>query len=120
MVESLERVEAKIPEASVVYVGSPGDDYASALDYLHGRPVLYYDEESFGRELPELRKAGLLQDAVYIKLDGYGAPIVPGLKFREAGREEVVLQRLSPTLKSLPWRTYEKRVVFSIYEIEER
>jgi hypothetical protein len=120
MVESLERVEAKIPEASVVYVGSPGDDYASALDYLHGRPVLYYDEESFGRELPELRKAGLLQDAVYIKLDGYGAPIVPGLKFREAGREEVVLQRLSPALKSLPWRTYEKRVVFSIYEIEER
>jgi hypothetical protein len=120
MVESLERVEAQIPESSVVYVGSPGDDYASALDYLHGRPVLYYDEESFGRELPGLRKAGLLQDAVYIKVDGYGAPIVPGLKFREAGREEIVMQRLSPTLKSLPWETYEKRVVFSIYEIEER
>ena len=119
-VESLERVEAKIPDARVVYVGSPGDDYASALDYLHGRPVLYYDEESFRRELPELRKTGLLQDAAYIKVDGYGAPIVPGLKFREVGREEIVVQRLSPTLKSLPWETYEKRVVFGVYRIEER
>lgn len=119
-VQALGRVDEAIPRSRVVYVGSPGDDYASALDQLFGRPVLPYDEERFQREAPMLREAGLLSDAAYVTVDGTGAPETSGLVFREVGREEVSAPRLAPTFKSLPRETYEKEALFRVFVVEPR
>jgi hypothetical protein len=117
-VESLERLEAAIPESPVVYVESSADDYGATLDYLYGRPVLVYEREQFRAELPYLREAGLLEDAVYVTAEKDTIPYFPGLRLREAGREEVSFQRLEDGFKSIPRYTYEERQGFRIYRLE--
>ncbi len=118
-VEGLERVEKAIPESRVVYVELPGDDYAATLDYLYGRPVLAYDREQFRREIPDLREAGLLEDAAYVTVEGRSKPTFPGLRLREVGREEISFLRLEDGFKGVPYDTYEERQEFRIYELEQ-
>ena len=118
-VEGLERLEAEIPAAEVLYFELPGDDYAATLDYLYGRPTLAYDREQFREELSELREAGLLEDAVYVTVEEADEPDFPGLRLRQVGREEVSFLRLEDGFKSVPYDTYEERQGFRIYEIEQ-
>jgi hypothetical protein len=118
-VEDFERLEEAIPYSQVVYVEQPGDDYAATLDYLYGRPVLSYDREQFRQELPDLEESGLLEDAVYVTVEGRSKPTFPGLRLREVGREEVSFLRLEDGFKSVPRDTYEERQGFRIYELEQ-
>jgi hypothetical protein len=118
-VEGLERLEAKVPAAEVLYFELPGDDYAATLDYLYGRPALAYDREQFREDLPELREAGLLEDAVYVTAEEADEPAFPGLRLRQVGREEVSFLRLEDGFKSVPYDTYEERQGFRIYEMEQ-
>ena len=117
--EGLERLEAGIPAADVVYFELPGDDYAATLDYLYGRPVLAYDREQFREELPDLKEAGLLEDAVYVTVEEADEPSFRGLRLRQVGGEEVSLLRLEDGFKNVPYDTYEERQGFRIYEIEQ-
>lgn len=119
-VEGIERLESAMPDSRVVYVELPGDDYAATLDYLYGRPALAYDREQFRREIPDLREAGLLADAVYVTVEDKPKPIFPGLRLREVGREEVSFLRLEDGFKDVPRDTHEERQEFRIYEMEQR
>lgn len=120
-VSSFNRVNQAIPPARVVYVELPGafDHYGSTLEYLYGRPVLAYDKKLFREEIPNLKQAGLLKDAIYITVDGSPAPAFPGLKLHQLSVEEVSLPRLAPRFKSLPDSTYNLRAAFRVYRIEE-
>jgi len=118
-VEGFERVEEAIPESRMVYVELPGDDYAATLEYLYGRPVLAYDREQFRREIPNLREAGLLEDAVYVTVEGRSKPTFPDLRLREVNREEISFLRLEDGFKGVPRDTYEERQEFRIYELEQ-
>ena len=118
-VEGFERLEEAIPYSQVVYIEQPGDDYAATLDYLYGRPVLSYDREQFRQELPDLEESGLLEDAVYVTVEGRSKPTFPGLQLREVGREEISFLRLEDGFKSVPRDTYEERQGFRIYELEQ-
>jgi len=118
-IEGLQRLEEAIPESRVVYVELPGDDYAATLDYLYGRPVLAYDRAQFRREIPYLREAGLLEDAVYVTAEKRATPYFPGYRMREVGREEVSFLRLEDRFKSIPSNTYEEREGFRIYALEQ-
>jgi hypothetical protein len=120
-VEGFERVNAAIPEARVVFVELPGrpDDYGAPLEYLHGRPVLAYDSKRFREELDALRAAGLLEDAIYVTVDGLPAPSIHGLEMIELAREEVTLPRLRPEYERVPSGTYELQVVFRVYRLED-
>jgi hypothetical protein len=118
-VEGFDRLEKAIPDSQVVYVELPGDDYAATLDYLYGRPVLTYDREQFREELPDLREAGLLEDAIYVTVEERPKPIFSGLRLREVGREEISFLRLEDGFKSVPRDTYEERQEFRIYELEQ-
>ncbi len=117
-VEGLDRLNREIPEAGVVYVELPGDDYAATLDYLYGRPVLAYDREQFREELPDLWEAGLLESAVYVTVEERQKPVFNGLRLREVGREEVSFPRLEDGFKGVPREAYEERQAFRIYEVE--
>ena len=119
-VEGLGRLEKAIPDARVVYVELPGDDYAATLDYLYGRPVLAYDREQFRREMQNLRDAGLLEDAFYVTFEERQKPVFQGLGLREVAREEVSFSRLEDGFKSVPRATYEERRGFRVYELEQR
>jgi hypothetical protein len=103
----------------VVYVEVPGDDYAATLDYLHGRPVLAYERDQFRQEIPNLREAGLLEDAVYVTVEEEPKPIFEGLRLREASREEVSFLRLEDGFKDVPREVHEERQRFRIYELEQ-
>ncbi|MDP8951787.1 MAG: glycosyltransferase family 39 protein [Actinomycetota bacterium] len=118
-VESFEKLEEAIPDSRVVYVELPGDDYATTLDYLYGRPILTYDRDQFRREMPDLEEAGLLENAVYVTVEERSKPTFPGLRLREVGREEVSFLRLEVGFKSVPRDTYEERQGFRIYELEQ-
>lgn len=93
------RIEAKIPNADVVFVESPhGFDFtASTFEYLYGRPVLPYDHDRFIGEVDELKEAGLLRDAVYVTTDGGPAPLLSDVDFRQVGEAKLDLPRLAPT-----------------------
>jgi hypothetical protein len=119
-VEGLGRLEKTIPDARVVYVELPGDDYAATLDYLYGRPVLAYDRKEFRQEMQNLREAGLLEDAFYVTFEERPKPVFQGLRLREVGREEVTFSRLEDGFKSVPRDTYEERRGFRVYELEQR
>ncbi len=106
------------PPSRVVYVELPGDDYAATLDYLYGRPVLPYARKQFRREIPHLQEVELLEDAVYVTVEGGPEPDFPGLRLREVGREKISFQRLEDGFKSVPRDTYEERQEFRIYELE--
>ncbi len=118
-VEGIERLEEAVPDSRVVYVELPGDDYAATLDYLYGRPVLAYERDQFRQEMPDLREAGLLEDAVYVTVEEKQKPVFQGLRLREVGSEEVSFPRLEDGFKSVPRDTYEERQGFRIYELEQ-
>jgi hypothetical protein len=118
-VEGLERLESAIPDSRVVYVELPGDDYAATLDYLYGRPALAYDREQFRREIPDLREAGLLADAVYVTVEDKPKPIFPGLRLRELSGEHVSFLRLEDGFKDVPRDMHEERQEFRIYQMEQ-
>ncbi len=118
-VEGIERLEEAVPDSRVVYVELPADDYAATLDYLYGRPVLAYEREQFRQEMPDLREAGLLEDAVYVTVEEKHKPVFQGLRLREVGREEVSFLRLEDGFKDVPRDTHEERQGFRIYELEQ-
>ncbi|MDP8940592.1 MAG: glycosyltransferase family 39 protein [Actinomycetota bacterium] len=123
-ISAFERVDAAIPEAGVVYVEKPDghDGSVSTLEYVYGHPALPYSEERFLREVDELEKAGLLEDAVYITTDGGPAPLISGVEFREVGREAVSLPRLDGKEgheKGVPEGTENLEMTFRIYRVEE-
>ncbi len=118
-VEGIERLEASVPDSRVVYVELPGDDYAATLDYLYGRPVLAYERDQFRQEMPDLREAGLLEDAVYVTVEEKHKPVFQGLRLREVDREEVSFPRLEDGFKDVPRDTYEERQGFRVYELEQ-
>ncbi|MDP8971591.1 MAG: glycosyltransferase family 39 protein [Actinomycetota bacterium] len=118
-VEGVERLEEAVPDSQVVYVELPGDDYAATLDYLYGRPVLAYERDQFRQEIPNLREAGLLKDAVYVTVEEKNKPVFQGLRLREADREEVSFLRLEDGFKDVPRDTQEERQRFRIYELEQ-
>ena len=118
-VEGIERLEEAVPDSQVVYVELPGDDYAATLDYLYGRPVLAYERDQFRREVPDLREAGLLEDAIYVTVEEEHKPVFQGLRLREVDREEVSFLRLEDGFKDVPRDTYEERQGFRIYELEQ-
>jgi hypothetical protein len=95
-IAAFDRLDAKIPEAEVVYVEKPDghDGVVSTLDYVYGHPALPYSQERFIREIDELDKARLLEDAAYITTDGSPAPLISGVEFQEVGRQEMSLPRL--------------------------
>ena len=118
-VEGFERLEEAIPDSQVVYVELPADDYAATLDYLYGRQILSYDREQFRQELSDLEDVGLLDDAVYVMVEGKPKPIFPGLQLREVGREEISFSRLEDGFGEVPQDTYEERQGFRIYKLEQ-
>jgi hypothetical protein len=117
--EGLKKLEGSIPASEVIYFELPGDDYAATLDYLYGRPALAYDRKQFREEVPDLREAGLLEDAVYVTVGEADEPAFPGLRLRNLGQEDVSFLRLEDGFKSVPYATYEERQKFRIYEIEQ-
>jgi len=118
-VEGIERLEEAVTDSRVVYVELPGDDYAATLDYLYDRPVLAYERDQFRREMPDLREAGLLEDAVYVTVEEKHKPVFQGLRLREVDREEVSFPRLEDGFKDVPRDTYEERQGFRVYELEQ-
>lgn len=116
--EAFGELNCEIPKAKVVYVEAPGDDYASTLDYLYGRPTLPYDRERFEKEASKLRQAGLLDDSVYVTVDDKETPPVAGVKMREIGEEKIKLPRLSPRFKEVPSEKTWLQAHFRIYRVE--
>jgi hypothetical protein len=97
-VAAFDRVEGSIPEADVLFFEIPDatDRSASTFEYVYDRPVLPYSRDRFRGERDELREAGLLDDALYVTLEGMPAPLISGFEFDEVAREETVLPRLDP------------------------
>ncbi len=119
-VGAFERIEREIPESEVLYMEMPDgyDITASTFEYLYGRPVLPYDRIRFIREVDDLEGAGLLEDAVYVTVDGGPAPLVSGVEFRQVAREELRLPRLAAVEKELPTENEELRLTYRIFRVE--
>ncbi|MBA2344423.1 MAG: glycosyltransferase family 39 protein [Rubrobacter sp.] len=123
-VESFEKINDKIPEASVVFVEGPDgfDLTASTFEYLYGRPVLPYDRDLFIDEVDELGEAGLLKNAVYVTTDGEPAPLLSEVDFRQVGAADLELPRLAPTegdQAGLSARPDPMRMNYRIYRVEK-
>ncbi|QIN79153.1 hypothetical protein GBA65_12175 [Rubrobacter marinus] len=120
-VAAFDRVERAVPESRVLFVEVPDgtDRSASTFEYLYGRPVLPYSRDRFRQEVDELRRAGLLEDAAYMTLDGGPAPLISGLRFRSAGTSEVSLPILSPVEKELPRKKETLNISYRLFTIEE-
>jgi dolichyl-phosphate-mannose-protein mannosyltransferase len=120
-VGAFERVEREIPGAEIVYMEMPDgyDITASTFEYVYGHPVLPYDRIRFIREVDELDEAGLLEDAVYITVDGGPAPLVSGVSFRQVAKEELNLPRLAPVEKELPTQKEALGLTYRIFRVEE-
>lgn len=116
--EAFGELNREIPEAKVVYVEAPGDDYASTLDYLYDRPTLAYDQKRFEKEASKLWQAGLLDGSVYVTVDDKETPSVAGVKMREIGEEKIKLPRLSPRFKEVPSEKTSLQAHFRIYRVE--
>ncbi len=119
-VEGIERLEEALPPARVIYVETPADDYAATLDYLYGRPVLVYHRDQLQKELPNLREAGLLEDAAFVTVEEWPKPVFPGLKLRKVGEERVNFFRLEDGFKEVPREAYVEQQGFKIFELEAR
>lgn len=119
-VEGLDRLEEALPPSRVVFVETPADDYAATLDYLYGRPVLVYGREELQREMPNLREAGLLEDAAFVTVEEWPKPVIPGLKLRKVGEERVSFLRLEDGFKEVPREVYVEQQGFKIFELEAR
>jgi hypothetical protein len=120
-VAAFERIERRVPEAGVVFMEMPDgfDITASTFEYLYGRPVLPYDRVRFIREVDELDRAGLLEDAVYVTTDGGPAPLLAEWDFRQVAAEELRLPRLAPVEKELPTEEEELRLGYRVFRVEE-
>ena len=116
--KAFDKLNREIPETKVIYVEALGDDYASTLDYLYGRPTLAYDRERFEKEASKLRQAGLLDDSVYVTVDDTETPSISGVKMRKIGEEKIQLPRLSPRFKEVPAEEAPLRAHFRIYRVE--
>ena len=81
--------------------------------------MLAYERDQFRREMPDLREAGLLEDAVYVTVEEKHKPVFQGLRLREVDREEVSFPRLEDGFKDVPRDTYEERQGFRVYELEQ-
>lgn len=121
-VRAFDRVEEKVPEAEVVFMQMPdGYDFtASTFEYAYGRAVLPYDPDRFREELDDLRKAGLLEDAVYVTTRGGPPPLVSDLNFELQNTEELQLPRLVPTETAFPDTTEDFEMSYRVYRVEER
>jgi hypothetical protein len=120
-VGAFERIERQIPESEVVYMEMPDghDITASTFEYVYGRPVLPYDRVRFIREVDDLEGAGLLEDTVYVTVDGGPAPLVSGVDFRQVAREELRLPRLAAVEKEFPTEKEELHLTYRIFRVEE-
>lgn len=122
-IAAFDRLDAKIPEAEVVYVEKPDghDGVVSTLDYVHGHPTLPYSQKRFIREIDELDKARMLEDAVYVTTDGSPAPLTSGVEFQEVGRQEMSLPRLDGREgheRGVPEGTETLEMEFRIFVVE--
>ncbi len=122
-VAAFDRVESGIPEADVVFVEVPDatDRSASTFEYLYGRPVLPYSRDRFRRERDELKEAGLLDDALYVTLEGMPAPLISRYEFDEVAREEAVLPRLDPiegNEEGLSMRIEPLHLTYRVFRVE--
>ncbi len=95
------------------------DRSASTFEYLYGHPTLPYSRDRFIREINELHEAGLLQDALYVTLDGRPAPLISGLRFEQEAATEISLRRLAPVEKELPREKETFRVAYRVYTIRD-
>ena len=120
-VAAYERVDEKMPAARTVFMEMPEgfDVTASTFEYLYGRPVLPYDRDSFVREVDDLEREGLLEDAVYVTTDGGPAPLLADWDFRQVGAAVVDLPRLAAVEKRLPTRKESLRLDYRIYRLAE-
>ena len=120
-VAAFDRAERLVPESRVLFVEVPdgADRSASTFEYLYGHPVLPYSRDRFRREVDKLRRAGLLEDAAYMTVDGGPAPLISGLRFRGEGEGEVSLPILSPVEKELPRGTETLRITYRVFTVEE-
>lgn len=121
-VRTFDRVEEKMPAAEVVFMQMPdGYDFtASTFEYAYDRAVLPYDPDLFREELDDLRKAGLLEDAVYVTTDGGPPPLTSDLNFELWDTEELRLPRLIPTETVFPSKTEDFERSYRVYRVEER
>jgi hypothetical protein len=118
-VAAFDRVERSMPEARVVYMEMPhGFDFtASTFEYLYGRPVLPYDRELFIEDVGDLRRVGLLEDAIYVTTDGGPPPLVSGLEFEFRGEERLTVPRLIPSETAVPTRTERWEMAYRFYGV---
>lgn len=119
-VAAFERIERRVPEARLVFMEMPDgfDVTASTFEYLYRRPVLPYDRVRFIREVDELNRAGLLEEAVYVTTDGGPAPLISGVDFREAATEDLNLPRLAPVEKELPTTIEALRLRYRVFQVK--
>jgi hypothetical protein len=115
------RLERQIPAAEVVYMEMPDgyDITASTFEYANGHPVLPYDRIRFIREVDDLRGAGLLDDAVYITVDGGPAPLISDVDFHELATAKVELPRLAAVEKELPKEKETLSLTYRVFRVEE-
>jgi hypothetical protein len=95
------------------------DITASTFEYAYDRSVLPYDRTRFIREVDDLEEAGLLDDAVYITVDGGPAPLVSGVEFREVATADLELPRLAAVEKELPTEKETLRLTYRVFRVEE-
>ena len=119
-VAGFERVEREIPDAEVVFMEMPDgfDVTASTFEYAYGHPVLPYDRLRFVREIDELDRAGLLDDAVYITTDGGPAPLLSDVDFRQVGSASLNLPTLSAVEKELPTQRETLSLNYRVFRLE--
>jgi hypothetical protein len=118
---TFDRIEGNIPEAEVVFVEAPDgyDMTASTFEYAYNRPVLPYDPIRFIREVDDLEKAGLLEDAVYVTVHGEPAPLISGVNFREVATVNLKLPRLAAVEKELPVERETLNLTYRVFRVEE-
>ncbi|MDP9479327.1 MAG: hypothetical protein M3R38_27225 [Actinomycetota bacterium] len=82
--------------------------------------MLVYGREEFNREMPNLREAGLLEDAAFVTIEEWPKPVFPGVKLRKVGEESVGFLRLEDGFKEVPRKVYVEQQGFKIFELESR
>jgi hypothetical protein len=114
-------IERKIPEAEVVYMEVPDgyDITASTFEYAYNHPVLPYDRIRFIREVDDLDEAGLLNNAVYITVDGGPPPLISDVGFREVATANLKLPRLVAVEKGLPREKNALALTYRVFRVEE-
>jgi hypothetical protein len=62
---------------------------------------------------------GLLEDAVYITVDGGPAPLISGMDFREVATTNLELPRLAAVEKELPVEKETLSLTYRVFRVEE-